>query len=46
MFVQYSFVEKRARPDFKREPVRFGRVSVMVVGIIAMAGTTLAYALL
>lgn len=48
MFVQYSFVEKHAHPDFKREPIRFGPVSVVVIGIMAMAmaGTTLAYILL
>ena len=46
MFVQYRFVEKHDHPNFKQEPIRFGSVSIVIVGILAMAATTIAYVVL
>jgi hypothetical protein len=43
MFVQYSFVEKHDYPNFKKESIRLGSVSIVIVGILAMAATTIAY---
>jgi hypothetical protein len=36
-------VEKHDHPNFKREPVRLGAVSIVAIGIFAMAVTTIAY---
>jgi hypothetical protein len=43
MFVQYSFVEKHQYPGFKPEPIRFGQVPMVTLGIAAMLLTTLGY---
>lgn len=43
MFVQYSFVEKHDHPNFKDRPIRLGSVSIVILGILAMAATTAAY---
>lgn len=43
MFVQYSFVEKHDHPNFKKKPIRLGSLPIVVIGILAMAATTIAY---